>query len=200
MELHINKISKSYGSLTILHDVTMTLRQDTCYCLMSPSGSGKTTLLRILMGLEHPDSGSVTVSSPEKQLVSISSLKVSAVFQEDLLVSFLSPVENVKLTAGAFMEPSLIRQEMKKLLPEECLDRPVSTLSGGMKRRTAILRAMLTPSELLLMDEPFTGLDEEMRRHVIAYIRKMRGQRFLLLTTHQAEEAQLLNGQIITLS
>lgn len=200
MELHINKISKSYGSLTVLHNITMTLQQDICYCLMSPSGSGKTTLLRILMGLEHPDSGSVTISSPGKQLVSISSLKVSAVFQEDRLVSFLSPVENVRLTAGAFMEPSLIRQEMKKLLPEECLDRPVSTLSGGMKRRTAILRAMLTPSELLLMDEPFTGLDEEMRRHVIAYIRQTRGQRFLLVATHQAEEVQLLDGQIITLS
>ena len=85
------------------------------------------------------------------------------------------------------------------MLPEECLTRPVSTLSGGMKRRVAILRAVLAPSDILLLDEPFTGLDEGTKQEVIRYILDRRAGRFLLVTTHQEEDALLLNGQIIRL-
>lgn len=76
---------------------------------------------------------------------------------------------------------------MCRLLPEECLNRPVSTLSGGMKRRTAILRALLTRSDLLLMDEPFTGLDEGTKDEVIKFLKEYRQDRFLLISTHQKE-------------
>lgn len=212
MELHLTNITKSYGPLPVLDHVTMALRQDTCYCLMGPSGSGKTTLLRILMGLELPDEGSITVgefsvinaaaagaplTAPSTPSPAFSSLKISAVFQEDRLCPSFSPLENVMLAAGSNASLSFIRQEMAKLLPEECLTRPVSTLSGGMKRRTAILRALLSPSHILLMDEPFTGLDEATKQTVITYIHQKRENRFLLLTTHQPEEAALLNAQII---
>ena len=209
MELHLNCITKYYGSLPVLENVTMSLRQDVCYCLMSPSGSGKTTLLRILMGLEQPDSGTITVrdetasfqasidEGPTRASLPFHSLKISAVFQEDRLCPSFSPLENVMLAVRKGAKASLIRQEMLTLLPEECLTRPVSTLSGGMKRRTAILRALLSPSDILLMDEPFTGLDEDMKQKVILYIQQKRQGRFLLVTTHQTEEAAMLGGQII---
>ena len=85
------------------------------------------------------------------------------------------------------------------LLPKECLTRPVSTLSGGMKRRTAILRAVLAPSHMLVMDEPFTGLDEALKLEVIRYILENRRNRFLLITTHQEEDVKLLGGVRIQL-
>ena len=92
-----------------------------------------------------------------------------------------------------------IRTAMCRLLPEECLNRPVSTLSGGMKRRTAILRALLTKSDMLLLDEPFTGLDEETKIDVIRFLQEYRNNRFLLISTHQKEDVELLKGILITL-
>ena len=86
-----------------------------------------------------------------------------------------------------------------RLLPEECLNRPVSTLSGGMKRRTAMLRALLTRSDLLLMDEPFTGLDEGTKDEVIKFLKEYRQDRFLLISTHQKEDVEKLGGILLTL-
>ena len=104
------------------------------------------------------------------------------------------------MTAGRSLPSEQIRREMALLLPEESLDRPVSTLSGGMKRRTALCRAILTPSSVLLMDEPFTGLDDAMRRQVIRYLLDRLEGRLLLLSTHSQEDVSLLGGKCFRLS
>lgn len=195
MKLQISNLTKSYGSLSVLNQVNLVLEQEPCYCLMGPSGSGKTTFLRILMGLETADSGTVTLVDKENR-----ALKISAVFQEDRLCESFSPLENVRMALPRSASASELLTEMKKLLPEECLHRPVRTLSGGMKRRTAILRAVLAPSDFLLMDEPFTGLDEELKKHVIHYILENRRGRFLLLSTHQEEDIKLLGGEVLRLN
>ena len=83
------------------------------------------------------------------------------------------------------------------MLPEDCLHRPVSSLSGGMKRRTAIGRALLAPFDLLLMDEPFTGLDEDTRRRTAAFIRERAAGRMILLSTHQEEDVQLFQAKVL---
>ena len=106
----------------------------------------------------------------------------------------------MRLSAGRFRKSAQIKEELERLLPKECLTRPVSTLSGGMKRRVAILRALLTPSDILLMDEPFTGLDEEIKQRVIEYIKEKQEGRLLVLTTHQDEDIALLEGTLIRLS
>ena len=120
------------------------------------------------MGLETPDEGTVA-GNPDRK-----SAAISAVFQEDRLCESFSPMDNVMMCVGRSLKASRVRLEMGELLPEECLDRPVSTLSGGMKRRVAVLRALLTPSDILIMDEPFTGMDEGLKHSVIAYIREKR--------------------------
>lgn len=194
MKLLIEHISKSYGNLTVLNDLSLTLEQDPCYCLMTPSGSGKTTLLRILMGLEHADSGTISTKGE-----AVWPLTVSAVFQEDRLCPSFSPLENVQLALKEKWPAKKLASAMEALLPAECLNRPVSTLSGGMKRRTAILRALLSPSDMLVMDEPFTGLDEGLKAEVIRYILEQRRRRFLLITTHQEEDVALLGGTLIGL-
>ncbi len=198
MILHITDVSKAYGSLSVLSHVTLELLQDESYCLMSPSGTGKTTLLRILMGLEAPDSGRITLER-EGRLQPAAALRIAAVFQEDRLCEALTPLENAAMAIPGRADRSALRREMSRILPAECLDRPVSTLSGGMKRRTAILRALLSPSHMLLMDEPFTGLDEAIKAKVIQEIRRLRRDRFLLITTHQEEDAALLSARLLQL-
>lgn len=193
--IQLEHIEKSYNGLSVLRDTSLSFQDGCCYCLMSPSGSGKTTLLRILMGLEPPDSGAVRANGQD----CIDSLTVSAVFQEDRLCESFTPLENVMMCTGRSLKPSRIRREMERLLPAECLDRPVSTLSGGMKRRVAVLRAMLVSSDVLLMDEPFTGMDEDLKRIVISYIKEMQGGRILILSTHQEEDVELIGGELIRL-
>lgn len=206
-QIIIKNLSKSYGSLNVLKNVNLTMERDKTYCLMSPSGTGKTTLFRILMGLEKEDEGIITwnVGSAfrsDSDTNASRPLRISTVFQEDRLCPTFSPLENVMMVQKQpTCEPlkNEIRTAMCRLLPEECFNRPVSTLSGGMKRRTAILRALLTKSDMLLLDEPFTGLDEETKIDVIRFLQEYRNNRFLLISTHQKEDVELLKGILITL-
>ena len=206
-QIIIKNLSKSYGYLNVLKNVNLTMERDKTYCLMSPSGTGKTTLFRILMGLEKADAGEIVWNagsgsgSGSDRDVS-RPLRISTVFQEDRLCPTFSPLENVMMVQKQpTCEPLKIeiRTAMCRLLPEECFNRPVSTLSGGMKRRTAILRALLTKSDMLLLDEPFTGLDEETKIDVIRFLQEYRNNRFLLISTHQKEDVELLKGILITL-
>lgn len=199
MEIIIRDLSKSYGGRPVLSGLNMTFTSQSPCCLMSPSGSGKTTLFRILMGLETADSGSIHFTDDTGRTLP-GRPGFSVVFQEDRLCEAFTPLENVRMTAGRSLPPEQIRREMALLLPEESLDRPVSTLSGGMKRRTALCRAILTPSSVLLMDEPFTGLDDAMRRQVIRYLLERLEGRLLLLSTHSQEDVSLLGGKCFRLS
>lgn len=191
MTIKIHDLSKSYGELSVLRHLNLELQKGQTYCLMGASGSGKTTLLRILLGLEQADSGHVT---------GLHDLHAVAVFQEDRLCESFSPLENVLMAADKSMTASMVREELSRLLPEESLTRPVATLSGGMKRRTAILRALLAPSDVIFMDEPFTGLDEQTKQHVIEYTKEKAAGKLLLLSTHQEEDVASLDSTLITLS
>ena len=199
MEIIIRDLSKSYGGRPVLSGLNMTFTSQSPCCLMSPSGSGKTTLFRILMGLETADSGSIHFTDDTGRTLP-GRPGFSVVFQEDRLCEAFTPLENVRMTAGRSLPPEQIRKEMALLLPEESLDRPVSTLSGGMKRRTALCRAILTPSSVLLMDEPFTGLDDAMRRQAIRYLLDRLEGRLLLLSTHSQEDVSLLGVKCFRLS
>ncbi len=189
MTLTLENLQKSYGSLPVLDHCSFSFSSGRIYCLMGPSGSGKTTLFRILMGLEPADGGSIRFepSSPE----------FSAVFQEDRLCETFSPVENLRFVLGKSVSREDIRRELSLLLPEESLSRPVFTLSGGMKRRTAICRAMTAHSDLIIMDEPFTGLDEDTKKLVIEYIKSRQRGRLLIVSTHQEEDVELLGGELV---
>lgn len=191
--ISVEHICKSYGSLNVLEDLSLELSSRSVCCLMGPSGTGKTTLLRLIMGLEAPDSGLIRFSGTKQRP------RFSAVFQENRLCEAFSPEENIRLVTGRTMPPAQIRQELSIILPEESLSRPVFTLSGGMKRRTAVCRAMVAPSDVVIMDEPFTGLDEETKSQTIAYIKSRLHGRLLLLSTHQEEDVDLLGGTRILL-
>ncbi|MCD8384151.1 MAG: ATP-binding cassette domain-containing protein [Clostridiales bacterium] len=182
-------LTRRYGSLTVLDGVSLSFAPGDCVAIMAPSGGGKTTLFRLLAGLETPDGG---------RILGFDRARISMVFQENRLCEHLSPVTNVALVQTK-PDRAALRRELETILPADCLERPASTLSGGMKRRTAIARAVLAPSDVLLLDEPFTGLDEETRERVIRYVRQRQNGRLLLMTTHLREEAVALGAEIIGL-
>lgn len=192
MKLEITGLSKSFGALLVLNQVTLSLTSDRSYCLMGPSGSGKTTLFQILLGLMTADAGSIR---------GMEGKQVSAVFQEDRLCEAFTPIENVAMVLPGRLKENRSKAAacLSRLLPKEALSRPVSTLSGGMKRRVAIVRALSMPSDLLIMDEPFTGLDETLKQKTIQYIREETGNRLLLVSTHQEEDVALLGADLIRL-
>lgn len=187
MELVISQLSKSFDGRFVLDDVNLHLVSGNIYCLMGPSGSGKTTLFHILLGLVYADSGEINGLDKER---------ISAVFQENRLCEAFTPVDNVTMVMPKSLEnhKSKAREALRRLLPDESLDRPVSTLSGGMKRRAAIIRALLVPFDMVIMDEPFTGLDEETKQQTISYIKEQSEGKLVLISTHQEEDVQLLNG------
>ena len=187
MELVISQLSKSFDGRFVLDDVNLHLVSGNIYCLMGPSGSGKTTLFHILLGLVYADSGEINGLDKER---------ISAVFQENRLCEAFTPVDNVTMVMPKSLEnhKSKAREALKRLLPDESLDRPVSTLSGGMKRRVTIIRALLVPFDMVIMDEPFTGLDEETKQQTISYIKEQSEGKLVLISTHQEEDVQLLNG------
>lgn len=187
MELVIKKLCKSFDGNFVLDHVNLHLVSGNVYCLMGPSGSGKTTLFHILLGLVSADSGEVNGLNKER---------ISAVFQENRLCEAFTPVENVTMVmpSSSGNNKRKAREALKRLLPDESLDRPASTLSGGMKRRVAIIRALTVPFDMVIMDEPFTGLDEETKQQVITYIKEQSAGKLVLISTHQEEDVQLLNG------
>lgn len=189
-DIILENISKSFGDTKVLSDLNLTFKSDGSYCLMAPSGTGKTTLLKLLMGLITPDGGYIH---------GLNTKKVAAVFQEDRLLEDCTALQNLRFVTGSLYPNARLEQMLTTLLPKDCLNRPVSEFSGGMKRRLCILRALLPPSDLILMDEPFTGLDFETKRKAIHLIKANTADRLLIVATHAAEDAALLNAELINL-
>lgn len=189
-DISLTNISKYYNGEMIFQNLSLTLSAEKKYCLMAPSGTGKTTLFRILMGLETPDTGTIT-GLPKR--------RIAAVFQEDRLLEEYTAMENIRFAVGRKYPEELLRHALLRLLPEDSLKKPVCEFSGGMKRRTAILRALLVPSDMILMDEPFTGLDTATKTLVIDMIKEYTEKKLLLTATHNPEDAALLGAEIIYL-
>lgn len=191
--LIFEEIEKRYDGRTVLSGINRRLEAAGSYCLMAPSGAGKTTLLHIAAGLLKPDAGRVLRKSKTGQESGSVPPKVSMVFQEDRLCEEESAVVNVMLACG---DERKAVECLEKLLEKEALQKPVSRLSGGMRRRVCIARALAADSHILLLDEPFTGLDEENRRRTAAVILTEKAERLMLAAVHDEKAAEMLGGEI----
>lgn len=181
--IRISGLEKAYGEHRVLEALSMNLPSGETSCIMGPSGCGKTTLLRILMGLEKADGG-VIEGIPKKK---------SAVFQEDRLCDDLSGKTNIRLVCPK-KDPSLIEEGMENLGLGESMDRPVREYSGGMRQRTAILRALFADWDILFLDEPLKGLDEKIKKVTAEYIRSRTRGKTVLCVTHDPGDVDLLGA------
>lgn len=163
---------------------------------MGESGAGKTTLLNIIMGLVSADSGMAGYSFQSGAVMTDGGYRTSAVFQETSLVPHLNPVINVAMVLGRNSDKKRINQELGYLIDEEFLDKPCAQYSGGMKRRVEIVRAIMADSDIVVMDEPFAGLDDTTKNKVIGYIMDNIGDRILIISTHDLSDAEKLGANV----
>ena len=179
MTITLTDVSKSYGNGPVLERVSLILEPGKPLCVTGPSGSGKTTLLRLILGLEAPDSGKVEYSAGSRP-------RFGVLFQEDRLLDGFDAVENLRLATGE-RDRTALASALAELLPEETFNRPVSALSGGQRRRVALVRAMRPGGEAVVLDEPFTGLDAASAAQASAFILRELGDRPLLLALHRKD-------------
>lgn len=190
--VELRAVSKAYGALRVLDAVTARFEPGVPNVLMGPSGAGKTTLLRLVAGLETPDAGAVAL--PE-------GARLAMTFQEDRLVEGLTATANVRLPhprlRGAELEAFLARERAALAavgLPDD--GRPVRELSGGQRRRVAILRCALADADVMLFDEPLRGMDEATLGLVMDFVRPCIADKVVLWATHDAREAAWLGGAV----
>ncbi len=174
--LRLEHVCKSYGVQQILNDFCAAYDRGSTTYFTTPSGSGKTTLFRMIAGLEKPDAGEISCGG-----------SVAMVFQEDRLCEEYSALKNVEMITG---DRNRAREHLLCLLEEGDITRPCKELSGGMKRRVAIARAFASQSDILLLDEPFTGLDQDTMQRVQCYMEQYRKERTLLIATHIGQNVQ----------
>ncbi|WP_273651761.1 ATP-binding cassette domain-containing protein [Cellulomonas fimi] len=179
------------GGRTVLDDLDLDLPDDGVVAVMGPNGSGKTTLGRALLGLLEPTAG--TVDRADR--------RCAAVFQEDRLCEHLDAVANVRLVLRRDVPACRVAAELRALgLPDDALHRPVRELSGGQRRRVAIARALLAEATLVVLDEPFTGIDAEGRPEVLAWVAAACHGRTVVLITHDLADAVRLGARVVDLT
>ena len=183
--LTIRGICKSFEGRPVLKNVSFDFPEAAVTALRGPSGCGKTTLVNIILGLIEPDAGEVLLPA---------SARTAAVFQEDRLIEHFSAARNVRLTAPASVTDEQIRSALSELGLAQEGEKRVSEFSGGMRRRVAVIRAALFQPQFLLLDEPFKGLDEEMRARTAAFLRRNCAQATTILVTHDETEAALMGA------
>lgn len=183
--INIKNISFAYNDKKIFENFSLNIENKENICLFGPSGCGKTTLLRLILGLEKVQKG---------KILKTETLKFSAVFQEDRLFPFLNVEENIKIVGGNLEKAKNILKEFGLL---STLNEVPKNLSGGMKRRVAIARALSTEFDVLVLDEPFTGLDSENIKIVAQQILEYSKNKNIILVSHSLKEANLLNAKII---
>ena len=182
----------SYGDQSVLKNVCIELTAERPVVLLGGSGMGKTTLLRILAGLIKADSGSIEGISKHT--------RISVMYQEDRLFPHLTVYKNLKL-----IRPTVTQAEAAALLAElnlepTVLDQLPRELSGGMRRRVALARALLFEADVVLMDEPFQGLDVDTRRMALAAVKKWTKNRPTLLISHEPEDGPALGAKMLTIT
>ncbi len=187
-------INKSFGNQIVLNNINLQVQPGKIVGLIGPSGAGKTTLVKIIMGMDAPDSGTVTVlgkSMPNRQNLA----HIGFMAQSDALYELLTGRENLTFFAKLFKIatkeiPARIEYAAGTVNLLEFLDRPVSNYSGGMQRRLSLALTLLADPDLLILDEPTVGIDPELRQQIWQELNRLKANgKAIIITTHVMEDA-----------
>lgn len=187
-KLKLVNIYKKYGDHSVLEDFSLILRAGSKICLMAPTGKGKSTVIGVLIGCLNPDAG---------QVISPNCMGVG--MQHPTLIPRMSALDNVALVARSGISNDQICSMLGELIGKEAINRPASDLSGGMKRLVEIVRAIASNGEVIVLDEPFAGLDAKSHESACRYIVKNLKNRALMMTTHDPRDAEYLNARVLRL-
>ena len=203
--LDIKSLSKSYGLIKALNDVSFSLAEGEYASLLGPNGAGKTTLFQILTGLFVSEKGNVLINDFDMRSNAINALAhIGVVFQQITLDMDLTVMENLKFHSNLhgindkeFKKRVIVELEQVNL--SDRIDDKVRSLSGGQKRRVELARSLLHKPKLLLLDEPTVGLDPQSRRDLLDYVIKLKKERKMavLWATHLVDEAEKSDTVII---
>lgn len=187
MNIKVINLNKKFGSNIVLNNFNAEFEEKQINCIMGKSGCGKTTLINILIGFIKYDSG---------QILGLDKKNFSIVFQEDRLCDRLNAIKNIRLVCNKSITDEKIKRHLY-LVGLENINIPVFKLSGGMKRRIAIVRSIMYNGDIIIMDEPFKGLDKNTKTNVINYIKNNATEKTLLIITHNIDEVKELNSKNI---
>jgi len=198
----ISNLTKAYASgLQALKDVSLEIRKGEIFALLGPNGAGKTTLINIVCGIVNPGTGSVRVDGHDiVRDYRVTRAKIGLVPQELTTDTFETVWATVSFSRGLFGRPASPEHVERVLRQLTLWDRRhdrIRTLSGGMKRRVLIAKALVHEPEILFLDEPTAGVDVELRRDMWALVRELRaGGVTIVLTTHYIDEAEEMTERI----
>lgn len=190
-DICLTDVSYSYG----VHHMNIILKAGKIYALSTPSGQGKTTLLQLLNGTLRPISGEITCLPGQ----------IANLFQEPTLLPQLTAKENIMLGGAAYYDRAILEQQSLRLLAAFQLEKQAemypAALSYGQQQRVALARALIFPAGLLLLDEPFNGLDVELRQLVARFLVKWQQEKqaTVVFSSHHADEIKAMNAEVITL-
>jgi ABC-2 type transport system ATP-binding protein len=200
--ISISHLSKTYASgFQALKDVSLDIRSGEIFALLGPNGAGKTTLINIVCGIVKPSTGSVKVDGHD--IITdyrAARAQIGLVPQELTTDAFETPPATMRLSRGLFgkpANPAVIEKVLKELSLWDKKDSRIITLSGGMKRRVLIAKALAHEPQILFLDEPTAGVDVELRKDMWQLVRSLRASGVtIILTTHYIEEAEEMADRV----
>ncbi len=211
MGIQVNKVTKKFGTFTVLDQVDLEVFSGELVALLGPSGSGKTTLLRVISGLETPDAGSIHFAGEEATRRNVRERQVGFVFQHYALFRHMTVFDNIAF--GLTVKPKRerlskeqIRERVNSLLHliqlDSLADRYPAHLSGGQRQRVALARALATEPKVLLLDEPFGALDAKVRQELRHWLRKLHDKIHVtsVFVTHDQEEALEVADRVVIMN
>ncbi len=200
--ISVRKLCKRYASgFEALKDIDLEIRRGEIFALLGPNGAGKTTLISVICGIVNPSSGTVLAAGHDiVRSYRAARAEIGLVPQELSTDAFETVLDTVSFSRGLFgkpKNPALVEQVLRDLSLWEKRDSKIMTLSGGMKRRVLIAKALAHEPQILFLDEPTAGVDVELRRDMWEMVRKLRERGVtIILTTHYIEEAEQMADRI----
>lgn len=202
--LTLKNISFSYKDKVIFDNYNFVMNKEEIIAIIGPSGCGKSTLLKIINGLETEYSGDVLLNGINVNNIPVNKRDIVLMFQDNLLFPHMTIFENIEFSLKMKKYP---KHEIKKMVEEvardihleDKLNKYPKELSGGQKRRVALARAVISKPKLLLLDEPFTGLDKEIKLEIMNLVKIIREKynTSIIFVTHDLSEAEYLEAKCI---